>query len=424
MKQILVIDESSLFREYIRLKLTENDVDVGVAINSQDGISKLRAGTLDLVILDYNLSNHGYLDVLKKKMENPNTVKIPVVLLAQRIDQKKIIDLIPYNVKKVFTKPVKIDALFAALAEILGIKFCNMDDSPGIVEVHVNDDIIFVEIAQGLNRDKLDLLRFKIIELIELYDIRVPKVIVMLSDMKLGFADTPNLQTLLETLFKSFMSKPRYIRILTNDSFVKQFVENQKEYSEIQVVSNLLGAMEGLLAELGKGRKQDPRQAQILGDKVLSAGENEDKESELIRFDMAAAPKKLDLESLRESIPNLKICIVDDDFVIRELIKNTFQKIGASVTAYSDGREFIDAMDEKNLDLLFLDILMPKVDGFGVLRQLSAQAIRPPVIVLSSVTQRETVIRAFQMGVKSYLTKPIKPDDIFKKAMEILKPNF
>jgi DNA-binding response OmpR family regulator len=50
--------------------------------------------------------------------------------------------------------------------------------------------------------------------------------------------------------------------------------------------------------------------------------------------------------------------------------------------------------------------------------------IEQPVIVLSAVTQRESVIRAFQMGVKSYLIKPLKPDDIFKKSLEILKANF
>jgi DNA-binding response OmpR family regulator len=422
MKQILVIDESSLFREYIQLKLTENNVEVIVAINSSDGISKVRNGAPDLVILDYNLSGNGYLEVLKQKMTNLNMVKIPVILLAQRIDQRKIIELIPYNVKKVFTKPVKIDALFATLSEILGIKFNNMDDSPGVVEVHVNDEIIFVEIAQGLNRDKLDLLHFKIIELIELYDIRIPKVIVMLTDMKLSFADAPNMQKLLETIINSFKSKSRYVRVLTNDSFARQFIESQKEYGEIQVVSNLLDAMEGLLTELGKNGVQNGRNAEILGDKVLAVGEDTEG-SVALRFD-TVQPKKLDLESLKESIQNLKIGVIDDDFVIRGLIKTTFQKIGAEVKAFTDGREFIDAVDQENFDLLFLDLLMPKVDGFGVLRRLSAQAVRPPVIVLSSVTQRETVIRAFQMGVKSYLTKPIKPDDIFKKAMEILKPNF
>jgi DNA-binding response OmpR family regulator len=59
-----------------------------------------------------------------------------------------------------------------------------------------------------------------------------------------------------------------------------------------------------------------------------------------------------------------------------------------------------------------------------VLKVLQSRDIRYPVIVLSAVTQRETVIKAYQMGIKSYLVKPLKPEDIFKKSMEILKANF
>jgi DNA-binding response OmpR family regulator len=67
---------------------------------------------------------------------------------------------------------------------------------------------------------------------------------------------------------------------------------------------------------------------------------------------------------------------------------------------------------------------MPKMDGFGVLESLSTRSSSPPVIVLSSETRRDTVIRAFKLGIKSYLTKPVKPTDVFKKAMETLRPDF
>jgi DNA-binding response OmpR family regulator len=68
--------------------------------------------------------------------------------------------------------------------------------------------------------------------------------------------------------------------------------------------------------------------------------------------------------------------------------------------------------------------MMPKVDGFTVLKELRSRDIVQPVIVLSAVTQRDTVVKAFQSGIKSYLVKPLKPADILKKALEILRPNF
>jgi DNA-binding response OmpR family regulator len=422
-KQVLIIDESPLFREYLRDKLAENEVEVSVAVNALDGVSKIRNLTPDLVIMDYHLSRQGCFEVLKQKKDSPNTVKIPVIVLARRIDQKKILELIPYQVKKVFTKPVKIDALFATLGELLSVPFA-MDESPGIVEVHVNDDIIFIEIARGLNRDKLDLLRFKIAELVELYGIRVPKVIIMLSDIKLSFADAPNMQKLLETVLSASGAPRRHIRVLTHDAFARQFIEGRKDYAEIEVVSNLQYAMDGLLRELDGGMTYAEKKAEIIGDKLLSAGNAAGDGTMALRFEADTRPKPLDMETVGESMRNLRVAVVDDDFIIQELVKNTFRKAGAGVTAFSDGGEYLAAAGRESFDLVFLDLMMPKVDGFAVLDALRGRDLKQPVIVLSAVTGRDTVIRAFQMGAKSYLTKPLKPDDIFRKAMEILRPNF
>ena len=422
MKQVLIIDESPLFREYLSIKLEDNGVEVNVGINAMDGIAKMRNLVPDLIIMDYHLGRQGFMEVLKQKKSDINTVNIPVIIMAQHIDQKRLIELVPYNVKKVFTKPVKIDALFITLSELLGIPF-SIDESPGIVEVHVNDSIIFIEIAQGLNRDKLDLLRFKIIELINLYEIKIPKVIVMLSDIKLGFGDAPNMQKLIDTILQASKTKLRNIRILTKDDFVRQFIKGQKEYAEIEVVTNLQYAMDGLLAEIDSGMEYAEKKAEIIGDKILQAKNKEGEESMVLKFDAEA--KNVSLELMKESVQNLRVAVVDDDFVIQELIKSTFQKAGAIVYSFSDGDEFIAAVDKKeDFDLAFLDLNMPKTDGFEVLKVLQSRDIRYPIIVLSAVIQRETVIRAFQMGIKSYLVKPLKPEDIFKKSLEILKANF
>jgi DNA-binding response OmpR family regulator len=423
MKQVLIIDESPLFREYLRIKLTENDIDVHISVNTLDGISKIRNVSPDLIIMDYHLSRQGCMEVLKAKRADINAVNIPVIVMAQRIDQKKILELVPYNVKKVFTKPVKIDALFIILSEILQVPFA-VDESPGIVEVHVNDDIIFIEIAQGLNRDKLGLLRFKIAELIELYEIKVPKVSVMLSDIHLTFADAPNLQTLLDVVMLASRARRRYIRLLTRDTFVRQYIEGRKDCREIEVVSNLQYAMDGLLAELDKSMEYAEKKAEIIGDRILSAGPEAEGGAMQLRFDAETKPKKLDPEALQESMQNYRIAVVDDDFIIRELIKNTFKKTGAGITDFADGGDYLAVAENEKFDLVFLDLMMPVVDGFAVLNALRTKDIRQPVIVLSAVTQRDTVIKAFRMGVKSYLTKPLKPDDIFKKAIEILKPDF
>ena len=424
MKHILIIDDAPLFRDYLKLKLEESSaVEVSIGISAMDGISKMKNLVPDLIILDYHLDGRqGFIDVLKQKKTSPNTINIPVIVLAQHIDQKRLIELAPYNVKKVFTKPVKIDAFFITVSELLGGLPFNIDESPGIVEVHVNDSIIFIEIAKGLNRDKLDLLRFKIMELIELYDIRVPKVIVMISDIKLGFADAPNMQKLLETILQASRTKLNYIRVLTNDDFIRQFIQGKKEYTGIEVVSNLQYALDGLLAEMDKGTEFAEKKAEIISDKLLRAKNTDAGEAMALKFD--AESKDASFELMKDSLQNLRIAVVDDDFIIQEMIKNTFQKTGAVVSTYSDGGEFLATLDIEEFDLAFLDLNMPKTDGFEVLKTLQTRHIKYPVIVLSAVIQRETVIRAFQMGIKSYLVKPLKPEDIFRKSIEILKANF
>jgi DNA-binding response OmpR family regulator len=422
MKQVLIVDESPLLREYLNLKLVENDLEVDLARNALEGCSRIRNGTPDLLILDYNLGGNEYLKVLKQKKLNPNTISVPVILLVRRIDQKKILDLLSYDVKKVYTKPVSPDLIFGTVAETLRVRLKNMDTSPCVMEVHVNDDIIFVEISKGLNRDKLDLLHYKIRELMDLYEICLPKIIVMVSNTELAFSDTPNLQKFLETIIRSCKSKTRYIRVLTRDPFVRQFIENQTDYREIQAVSSLQEAAGGLLGELDGD--DDLRIAEILGDRVLSAGASGGGESFLMRFDAEIPSKKPSFEAMRESLKDCRIAAVDDDYVVQELIRNTFDKVGVPVRIFSDGGEYLAVLEDENFDLLFLDLLMPRVDGFEVLKVLSIRNDSPPVVILSSVTRRDTVVRAFQMGIKSYLTKPINPLEILRRAIEILDPSF
>jgi CheY-like chemotaxis protein len=323
----------------------------------------------------------------------------------------------------VFTKPIKIDALFTTLSELLGVSF-DIDQTPCIIEAHVNDDIIFIEIARGLNREKLDLLRYKIIELINLYDIRIPKLIVMLSDLTLSYGDGPNLQKLLDTVLQASRVKHHYIRVLTNDPFVRKFILGRKEYADIEVTANLQFALDGLLSELDPRMEFGEKKAQIIGDRVLAAEESTEAETVQLKFDGELQRPTTDLGEIKEYVKNLKIAIVDDDFVIQELVRNTFETLGAQVRIFSDGEEYLKVAGTEELDLVLLDLMMPKVDGFTVLRELKARDIDQTVIVLSAVTQREAVVKAFQGGIKSYLVKPLKPQDILKKTIEILKPNF
>ncbi|HON13528.1 MAG TPA: response regulator [Treponema sp.] len=157
--------------------------------------------------------------------------------------------------------------------------------------------------------------------------------------------------------------------------------------------------------------------------KILQAEPNTEPESVMLKFGTEDTKRPLSIEDMRDGMEDMKIATVDDDFVIQELVKTTFEQVGAQVDAYQDGEGFLNQVGNREYDLVFLDLLMPKVDGFKVLQELKARDIHLPIIVLSAVTQRESVIRAFQAGVKSYLIKPLKPLEILKKTMEVVRPN-
>jgi CheY-like chemotaxis protein len=182
--------------------------------------------------------------------------------------------------------------------------------------------------------------------------------------------------------------------------------------------------MDGLLTDYDPQVEMAEGKADMMAERILSAETHESgREAIEMRFE-GEAKKPLTIESMKETGKGLSIAVVDDDFVIQELVKTTFGAISAQVTAFQDGSAFVEAAKSRSFDLVFLDILMPGMDGFQVLSRLRSEDIEMPTIILSAVSQREAVMRAFQAGVKSYLIKPLKPDQILKKTLEILKANF
>lgn len=421
MKQILIIDESPLFRDYLQTRFLESGIDASTAFSTRDGIAKLTDMTPDLIILDYHLSDEGYMEILRKKNRSIYTEDIPVIILARELDQQKAIHLATSGVKKVFTKPVKLDVLFAALSELLASPF-DLDTSLCLAEIHLNGEIIFIEISLGLNRDKLGILGFKIRELVELYGVRMPKIIVMLSNLKLGPSDTVKIQQLMETILQCPRGSPQNTKILTRDEFFKDYIKTKPEYAKISVVSSLHEAADWFLEKKDGEARDLNTQSALIGSMILCAGEMDRPEAIELRFIGEARQKGG--EAGGEDISNVKIAAVDDDGVVLEIIKNSFYKAGPDVKTYSGGAAYLADAKKEAFALVFLDLMMPEMDGFEVLREMQKQGISQTVIILSGISQRNSVIKAFQMGVKSYLVKPLKPEDIYRKAIEVLKANF
>jgi len=158
-------------------------------------------------------------------------------------------------------------------------------------------------------------------------------------------------------------------------------------------------------------------------DKVFSGTGTTEGEALQLRFEAESKKKNLDAEAIKEFIQEIYIAAVDDDSVTLATLKKFIQNVGGNIETYNSGLAFLEVVDNDNFDIIFLDLLMPGIDGFMVLDKLRERNIRTPVIVISSITGRETVLRVFRQGIKSYITKPIKSEEIIRKLIEILKPS-
>lgn len=102
------------------------------------------------------------------------------------------------------------------------------------------------------------------------------------------------------------------------------------------------------------------------------------------------------------------ILIADDEPEIRELFRLYLEKDGYEVLEAGDGLQTLQILKEEQVDLLLLDIMMPGIDGFAVLRKLR-QENNIPVLILSAKDTDADKILGLDLGADDYLTKPINP---------------
>ncbi|MEK9130076.1 MAG: response regulator [Patescibacteria group bacterium] len=119
----------------------------------------------------------------------------------------------------------------------------------------------------------------------------------------------------------------------------------------------------------------------------------------------------------------IKILIVEDDLFLRRLCEKKLNKEGFEVFLAEDGEEGIQQAKKNIPDLILLDIILPKIDGFDVLKTLKEdKSTNPiPVILLSNLGQKEDIDKGLALGAKDYLIKAhFSPQEIVDKINEIL----
>jgi len=118
-----------------------------------------------------------------------------------------------------------------------------------------------------------------------------------------------------------------------------------------------------------------------------------------------------------------KILVIEDDFDIGELLQNFLQEAGYEVTAAKDGVEAIDTFSNGQFDLILLDIMLPKIDGFTVCELIRKQS-QIPIIMLTALNGEEKQIRGFDLQADDYITKPFSMPVLVRKIAAVLRRSY
>lgn len=114
------------------------------------------------------------------------------------------------------------------------------------------------------------------------------------------------------------------------------------------------------------------------------------------------------------------ILIAEDDELILKTIEHKLLKEGHEVILTRNGREAIDTLKEKDVDLAITDIMMPFASGIEILSAIKSMGKDVPVIMLSSMGQEEVVLNAFDLGASDFIVKPFSPSELMLRVRRFL----
>jgi DNA-binding response OmpR family regulator len=120
-----------------------------------------------------------------------------------------------------------------------------------------------------------------------------------------------------------------------------------------------------------------------------------------------------------------RILVVEDQPEIRNLVVQILQESGYEVTATSDGERAIGLLGESDFDLVVLDVMMPQVDGYGVLRYIrSGGEMRSiAVLMLTALGSDREWLKALRYGAHDYLPKPFDPQELVQRVDDLVSMN-
>lgn len=135
---------------------------------------------------------------------------------------------------------------------------------------------------------------------------------------------------------------------------------------------------------------------------------------------MSATSEKETISSQKAAGRTEKVLIVDDEASIRRILETRFKMLGYDTATASDGEEALDVFNKFSPDIIILDIMMPKMDGYGVTKEVRKQA-DTPIIILTALGDVAERITGLELGADDYVVKPFSPKELEARVKCILR---
>ena len=119
---------------------------------------------------------------------------------------------------------------------------------------------------------------------------------------------------------------------------------------------------------------------------------------------------------------NVKILLVDDEELIRDMIKEYSSPEGYDIDEAADGLKALELFRQNKYSLIILDVMMPKMDGWSVCREIRKES-NVPVIMLTARGEEYDKLFGFELGVDDYMIKPFSPKELLARMKAIIRRN-
>ena len=120
-------------------------------------------------------------------------------------------------------------------------------------------------------------------------------------------------------------------------------------------------------------------------------------------------------------MPMPSILIIEDDAALMRGLKDNFAAQGYEVRTANDGQKGLEALGKSPPDILLLDLMLPKVNGYEVCRQARARQLTMPIVMLTAKGQEDDIVRGLELGADDYVTKPFSIRELLARVKAFLR---